>query len=109
MSEEYISGVLERFGERGTAISAAAARELTVKKQKNHTLNYNIMIKSVFQYIRDAAKGHSTLEVVVPAQVDGGTVGDPILLARQVKAKLTADDLGYVVERDGDRLTISWA
>ena len=50
--------------------------------------------------------GNNMFEFEAPRFVLDGCVGDPIVLARQLKSKLI--ELGYTVERNVHTLYISW-
>lgn len=71
-------------------------------------LNYKLTIRRVYKIIETAAdKGATELEFQAPSFVLDGCIGDPIVLARQIKARLV--ELGYTVKRTEDTLSISWA
>ena len=107
--EDYASQVIHDLDKTGVPITAAEAQKLVSDQQKPNTLNYSLTIRRVFEYIRAAAgRGDTRLHFQAPSYVMGGTVCDPILLARQVKKRLTAPSLGFKVVRDGDNLEISW-
>ena len=109
MTEQYISQTINELNERGAPISAQAARKLASQKKTNSNLNYTLTIKRIFNYIKIAAdKGDTQLEFTAPSIVSGGTACDSILLARQIKAKLTSPELGFVVERKDDHIIVNW-
>ena len=95
--------------QRTTPITAAQARLKTEKnshKNKNNT-NYSLTIKRLYKIIENAAEnGADNLTFKAPAFVLDGCIGDPIVLARQLKARLV--EIGYRVKRDKDTLLISW-
>jgi hypothetical protein len=88
-------------------ISAAQARQLMVKPPKAADLNYALTLRRLMRLIESASRnGHESLEFEAPRFVLDGCVGDPIVLARQLKSKLA--ELGYRVERKVSTLSIHW-
>jgi hypothetical protein len=109
MADDYARQAIASLGGSGEPISAHAARGLAVRNKEHNTLNYSLAIRQVYDLIRSAAEsGNDVLFFSAPSFVHGGTICDPILLARQIKAKLSAPDLGFKVVRDDNELTIRW-
>lgn len=89
------------------ALTAAQARQLSQKNEKSKDVNYTLTIKRLLKIIRASAiQGNTSMQFTAPSFVLDGCIGDPILLARQLKKRL--EQLGYRVQRKQDRLTISW-
>ena len=88
-------------------ISANQARLLTVKKERQKDFNYSLTLSRLMKIIEFTAKqGNSSITFETPSFVLDGSLCDPILLARQLKARLI--QLGYQVERNVNKLKISW-
>jgi hypothetical protein len=88
-------------------LSAAQARALMAKPPRAADLNYALTLQRLMRLIESAGRnGHDSLEFDAPSFVLDGCVGDPIVLARQLKSKLV--ELGYAVERRVSSLTIRW-
>lgn len=93
--------------QRKEPLPASKARELSDKKRKPKDKNYELVIHRLYKLIENtAAQGFDSLEFTAPKFVLDGSIADPILLARKLKAKLV--NLGYKVERNGEKLTIEW-
>lgn len=94
-------------GKAPALISATQARALMVRPPKAADLNYALTLRRLMRLIESASRnGHDSLVFDAPRFVLDGCVGDPIVLARQLKSKLV--ELGYRVERNISVLTISW-
>ena len=98
-------------GDRQTTvpITASQARDRATKNQikKSKDVNYTLTIKRLYKIIEGAAEqGNDSLTFKAPAFVLDGCIGDPIILARQLKARLI--ELGYKVTRAADTLLVSW-
>lgn len=90
-----------------TVYSAADARHMTIKHEKNKDINYTLTFGRLMKIIEMSAKqGCTELEFEAPSFVLDGCLGDPILLARQLKARLS--ELGYKVKRSQANLKIDW-
>lgn len=88
-------------------LTASQARKLSQRKDKVKDVNYSLTIKRLLGVIRSSAiQGHTSIDFTAPSFVLDGCLGDPILLARQLKKRL--EQLGYKVERRQDQLKISW-
>jgi hypothetical protein len=88
-------------------LTADAARALMARPPRAADLNYALTLRRLMRLIESAARnGHDHLEFDAPRFVLDGCVGDPIVLARQLKAKLA--ELGYVVRRDVSHLSVRW-
>jgi hypothetical protein len=88
-------------------LSADAARALMARPPRAADMNYALTLRRLMRLIESAARnGHDHLEFDAPRFVLDGCVGDPIVLARQLKAKLS--ELGYTVRRDVSHLSIRW-
>ena len=95
-----------------TPITAEQARKKTRSNARPGTSarnqNYSLTIKRLYKIIENAAEnGADSLTFKAPSFVLDGCIGDPIVLARQLKARLI--DIGYRVRREKDTLYISWA
>lgn len=89
-------------------IDASSARELYKKKRSKKDTNYELTIHRLYKIIEtNASQGFDSMEFVAPSFVVDGSLADPIVLARKIKKKL--ESLGYTVERNGEKLLISWA
>lgn len=87
--------------------SDAYARSTAGEAKRSQGLNYKLTIRRVYKIIETAAdKGATEMTFQSPSFVLDGCLGDPIILAKQIKAKLVA--LGYKVKRTEDTLKISW-
>lgn len=90
-----------------TAKEAYALAEQRQRARNADEINYNLTIKRVMNEIKDAAEnGKTHLAWVAPEYVLDGTSTDPILLARQVRVRLS--ELGYHARRDGATVFIDW-
>ena len=70
-------------------------------------INYSLTLGRLYETIRQESDNQrSKIAFIAPRFILDGCLADPILLAKQLKAKLMT--LGYAVERDGDTLYISW-
>jgi hypothetical protein len=70
-------------------------------------VNFTLTINRLFETIRSESEQHRrTVAFVPPRFVPDGCLADPVLLAKQIKSALVG--MGYAVERDGDKLYISW-
>lgn len=90
-------------------ISAKEARNRSLQGEarRSEGLNYKLTIKRVYRLIEAAAdKGASEMEFTAPHFVLDGCLGDPIVLAKQIKARLV--QLDYNVTRTDDKLLIKW-
>jgi hypothetical protein len=95
------------LGKPPTLISATQARQLMARPPKAADLNYALTLRRLMRLIESASRnGHESLEFEAPRFVLDGCVGDPIVLARQLKSKLV--ELGYHVERNVNTLVIRW-
>jgi hypothetical protein len=95
------------LGKPPALISAAQARQLMARPPKAADLNYALTLRRLMRLIESASRnGHDSLEFDAPRFVLDGCVGDPIVLARQLKSKLV--QLGYLVERNVSTLMIRW-
>ena len=107
--EDYATQAIHNLDKTGAPITASEAKKLVSVHNKPNTLNYSLMIRKLFEYIRSAAgRGDTCLNFEVPSYVPGGIVCDPILLARQLKRKLISPELGFSVTRSDNVLTIKW-
>lgn len=90
--------------------SAAYTRSKTGAKggfAGNNDTNYTLTLARLFETIkRESDAGKKRIAFMAPLFVMDGTLADPVLLAKQIKVKLTR--LGYDVDRSGDMLHISW-
>lgn len=87
--------------------SEAFKRSSASGAKRSNGLNYKLTIRRVYNIIKVAAdKGADEVTFKAPSFVLDGCIGDPIVLARQIKARLT--ELGYRVSRTDDTLQISW-
>ena len=78
-----------------------------MKPPKAADLNYALTLRRLMRLIESASRnGNNMFEFEAPRFVLDGCVGDPIVLARQLKSKLI--ELGYKVERNVHTLYISW-
>ena len=94
---------------REKPISASEARKRTTSgdARRSEGLNYKLTIKRVYKIIENASdKGAQELDFHALSFVLDGCLGDNILLAKQIKARL--EQLGYKVKRDEHKLKISW-
>lgn len=74
---------------------------------KSVDTNYTLTMARLFETIkRESEAGKRRIAFLAPRFVMDGTLADPVLLAKQIKAKLVR--LGYEVDRFGDTLHISW-
>lgn len=74
---------------------------------KSVDTNYTLTMTRLFETIkRESDAGKRRIAFLAPRFVMDGTLADPVLLAKQIKAKLVR--LGYEVDRFGDTLHISW-
>ena len=88
-------------------INAEEARELSKKTDAKKDINYNLTIKRLYSVIRQASTlGYDNVTFVAPKFVVDGSICDPIVLARQLKARLL--QLDFKVKRKEETLTISW-
>lgn len=88
-------------------ISANEAFELASKKKHKKDTNYELTIQRLYKMIEtNAEQGFDSMEYTCPRFVLDGSLADPIVLARKIKKKL--ESLGYAVERNGEKLNISW-
>ena len=88
-------------------LTAEGARALMVKPPKAADLNYALTLRRLLRLIESASKnGNNMFEFEAPRFVLDGCVGDPIVLARQLKSKLI--ELGFHVERNVHTLYITW-
>ena len=88
-------------------LTADQARALMVKPPKAADLNYALTLRRLLRLIESASKnGNNMFEFEAPRFVLDGCVGDPIILARQLKSKLI--ELGFNVERNVHTLYITW-
>lgn len=88
-------------------LTASQARALMLKPPKAADLNYALTLRRLMRLIESASRnGNNMFEFEAPRFVLDGCVGDPIVLARQLKSKLI--ELGYTVERNVHTLYISW-
>lgn len=93
-------------------ITAAQARSKTAKNLHKHSasgsINYTLTIRRLYKIIENASEnGADSLTFKAPSFVLDGCLGDPIVLARQLKARLI--ELGYRVRREDATLLISWS
>lgn len=90
-------------------ISAAEARrKVRGRTERTDDRNYTLTIRRLYKIIDSAAAdGYDSIHFVTPSFVLDGSICDPILLAKQLKARLVK--LGYKVQRNQERLRISWA
>lgn len=85
----------------------AYARSIAGEARRSEGLNYKLTIRRVYKIIETAAdKGATELTFQAPSFVLDGCLGDPIVLAKQIKTKLVS--LGYKVKRNEDTLKIRW-
>lgn len=95
---------------RTEPFSAEEARERSRQRKqraKGGDLNFSLTIKRLYRIIEaHSAKGDTSLVFRAPSFVLDGCIADPIILAKQIKVRLS--DLGYKVKRDQDVLSISW-
>jgi len=90
-----------------TASQARIRTQKNFKKQNKGNTNYQLTIKRLYKIIENAAEnGADSLTFKAPSFVLDGCIGDPIILARQIKARLI--EIGYKVKREKDTLYISW-
>jgi hypothetical protein len=88
-------------------LTASQARALMLKPPKSADLNYALTLRRLMRLIESASRnGNNMFEFEAPRFVLDGCVGDPIVLARQLKSKLI--ELGYSVERNVHTLYITW-
>ena len=88
--------------------SEARSRSAVGEAKRSEGLNYKLTIRRVYKIIETAAdKGATELTFQAPSFVLDGCLGDPIVLAKQIKSKLQS--LGYNVKRNEDTLKITWA
>ena len=88
-------------------LTADQARALMARPPKAADLNYALTLRRLLRLIESASKnGNDMFEFEAPRFVLDGCVGDPIILARQLKSKLI--ELGYNVERNVHTLYITW-
>ncbi|MCP4484100.1 MAG: hypothetical protein GY932_04040 [Arcobacter sp.] len=91
----------------GTIIRASEARKLSQRTDYKKDINYNLTFNRLMKIIENSAKqGKEYIEFETPSFVLDGSLADPILLARQLKKRLT--QLEYNVTRDNNKLLISW-
>ena len=70
-------------------------------------INYTLTLSRLFETIRqESDDGKQKIAFIVPRFILDGCLTEPVLLAKQLKAKLMT--LGYAVEREDDKLYISW-
>ena len=70
-------------------------------------INYSLTLGRLFETIRqESDNGKQKIAFIAPRFILDGCLADPTLLAKQLKAKLMT--LGYAVEREDDKLFISW-
>jgi hypothetical protein len=90
-----------------TASQARSKANSTPASRKSKDTNYNLTIRRLYKIIENASNnGVTTITYKAPSFVLDGCIGDPIILARQLKSKLT--ELGYKVRRTNATLLISW-
>jgi hypothetical protein len=91
----------------GTIIRASEARKLCQRTDYKKDINYNLTFNRLMKIIENSAKqGKEYIEFETPSFVLDGSLADPILLARQLKKRLT--QLEYNVSRENNKLLISW-
>ena len=89
-------------------ISAEDARKLSARVDVKSNINYNLTLNRLMKIIEGAARqGQEFIEFETPSFVLDGSLADPILLARQLKKKLSS--MGYLVTRTNSHLHISWS
>lgn len=89
-------------------ISADEARRLSARKEEKKDTNFTLTLYRVMRLVRIASKnGQTFLEFEAPSFVLDGSLADPIVLARQLKARFK--ELGYKVKRNECRLKIDWS
>jgi hypothetical protein len=88
-------------------IKAGDARKLAQRTDHKKDINYNLTFNRLMIIIENSAKqGKQFIEFETPSFVLDGSLADPIILARQLKKRLT--QLDYTVKRDNNKLFISW-
>jgi hypothetical protein len=89
-------------------ITAGEASALCRRKERSRDVNYTLTLRRLMRVIDTSARnGSEGLVFEAPTFVVDGCLGDPIVLARQLKARLT--QAGYIVTRNNSTLSISWA
>lgn len=90
-----------------TMLTAEEARRLAARNDDKKDVNYTLTLRRLMRIIESESKlGRTLLEFQAPSFVLDGSLADPILLARQLKARLK--QLGYKVRRTEEYLTIEW-
>ena len=70
-------------------------------------INYSLTLSRLFETIRqESDNGKQKIAFIAPRFILDGCLTEPTLLAKQLKSKLLT--LGYAVEREDDKLYISW-
>jgi len=93
-------------------LTASEACNRSKNAQKNNgtadEINYSLTLRRVLDLIRiESEQGRQKMVFVAPCYVIDGCLANPIVLAKQIKARLT--ELGYNVDRKEELLIISWA
>lgn len=88
-------------------LTAEEARRLAARNEDKKDVNYTLTLRRLMRIIESESKlGRTLLEFQAPSFVLDGSLADPILLARQLKARLK--QLGYKVKRVEEHITIEW-
>ena len=90
-------------------LTASQARSKTTKttQKRSKDINYNLTLRRLYRIIKNATEnGCEEITFKAPSFVLDGCIGDPIILARQLKARFV--ELGYSVRRQNDTLLIKW-
>ena len=90
-------------------ITASEARSLAkvTASNKSKNVNYSLTIRRLYKIISNAIEsGADSVTFHTPDFVLDGCIGDPIILARQLKRRLV--ELGYNVHREHTTLLIDW-
>lgn len=96
-----------QYGETSRLLTAAEARKLADRTEEKTNVNYTLTLNRLMKIIEIESKnGMMYMEFETPSFVLDGSLADPILLARQLKARLK--ELGYDVKRSEHKLKISW-
>lgn len=70
-------------------------------------INYSLTLSRLYETLRQESDNKKKkIAFIAPRFILDGCLADPVLLAKQLKAKLMT--LGYAVEREEDTLYISW-